>query len=245
MATLGNVLDVTTAGPRDAWTLSHEEDRTVLRSWRGGMWSDLKTDAELSDIDSEAPGSLWAVSKDKVLHHDGTRWTDHTPATDALFTSIAVADDGSVWVGTDRHYVLTFADDRWSRSRVPVPAKVEDEESADAVRVAMGRSYIPLKAETENGEAITEPSEDALFGLIVELAYPDNTFVIIESDEEDPAWFASVALLDGGGYEVEYRDVLHRYQRLTTGTDPNAIALDVTVWTASISRAHDARRRNP
>ncbi|WP_344240195.1 hypothetical protein [Actinocorallia libanotica] len=40
-----------------------------------------------------------------------------------------MADDGSVWVGTDRHYVLTFTDGLWSRTRMPVPAKVEDEET--------------------------------------------------------------------------------------------------------------------
>jgi hypothetical protein len=50
-----------------------------------------------------------------------------------------------------------------------------------------------------------EPSE-----MIIELALPDNTFVIVEPDEDDPTWFASVSRLDDGTYEVEYRDPLHR-----------------------------------
>ncbi|GAB2957944.1 hypothetical protein GCM10023080_016990 [Streptomyces pseudoechinosporeus] len=30
----------------------------------------------------------------------------------------------------------------------------------------------------------------------------DNTFVVIQPDQDDPAWFASVAVLDQGGYEI-------------------------------------------
>ncbi|WP_344458219.1 hypothetical protein [Actinocorallia aurantiaca] len=129
VATLDNVWDVTTGGPQDAWTLFQGRGGTVLR-WKDGVWDDLGgAGTGLIDIDSEAPGSLWAVSEDKVLHHDGTRWTDHTPATDAHFTNIIVADDGSVWVGTDRPHVLVFADGVWSHSKVPVPVKVKDEAS--------------------------------------------------------------------------------------------------------------------
>ncbi len=128
MTTLDNIWDVTTADPQNAWTLSHGEHRTVLR-WKNGVWDDLRADTELIDIDSEAPESLWAISEKKVLHHDGTHWTDHTPKTDALFTNIAVAADGSVWVGTDRPYVLILTDGIWSRSKMPIPTKVKDEAS--------------------------------------------------------------------------------------------------------------------
>lgn len=107
----------------------------------------------------------------------------------------------------------------------------------------MGQDYIALKAETENGELISEPSEDAIFGLIVELAGPDNTFVIIEPDEDDPAWFASVSLLDDGRYEVEFRDPPHRRHQLSTDANPDKIANAVTHWTTETARAH-ARLRN-
>ncbi|MFI6734688.1 hypothetical protein ACIBI9_17305 [Nonomuraea sp. NPDC050451] len=108
----------------------------------------------------------------------------------------------------------------------------------------MRREHIRLKAESEGGELIVEPSEDALYEMIIELALPDNTFVIVEPDEGDPIWFASVACLENGTYEVEYRDPLRRYHRLETATDPSRIASDVTMWTAQASRAHAALSRD-
>ncbi|NUR84039.1 MAG: hypothetical protein HOY71_08125 [Nonomuraea sp.] len=100
-----------------------------------------------------------------------------------------------------------------------------------------------LKAETENGEFIPEPSEDAIYELITELTAPDNTFVIIEPDQDDPLWFASVALLDDGGYEVEYRDPLHRRHEVSTQTDQGRIATELTLWIANTARAHRAHDR--
>ena len=103
----------------------------------------------------------------------------------------------------------------------------------------MEQGHIPLKAETENGELIREPSESAIFGLIVELAVPDNTFVIIEPDEDDPAWFASVSLLEDGSYEVEFRDPIHRDHQVSTHTDhPSRIADTVADWAFYASRIH-------
>ncbi|WP_199487242.1 hypothetical protein [Actinomadura spongiicola] len=108
----------------------------------------------------------------------------------------------------------------------------------------MGQDYFPLMAETENGEFIGEPSEDAVFGLIVELAGPDNTFVIIEPDEDDPAWFASVSLLDDGRYEVELRDPTHHRHKLSTDTSPDKIANAVTHWITETARAHARLRKS-
>ncbi|GAA4586808.1 hypothetical protein GCM10023194_34040 [Planotetraspora phitsanulokensis] len=104
----------------------------------------------------------------------------------------------------------------------------------------MRHDYIPLKAETEGGELIVEPSEDALYEMITELTTPDNTFVIVEPDEDDPAWFASVSLLDDGTYEVEYRDTVRRRHQLSIGTDPDRIARDAVIWVADTARAHRA-----
>jgi hypothetical protein len=38
----------------------------------------------------------------------------------------------------------------------------------------------------------------------------DNTFVVIQPDADDPAWFASVAVLDESGYEIVRRDITRR-----------------------------------
>lgn len=55
----------------------------------------------------------------------------------------------------------------------------------------MGSRY--YCADSENGEHIDDPSEDALFMLIDDLNDTDNTFVVVQPDEDAPAWFASVA----------------------------------------------------
>lgn len=94
----------------------------------------------------------------------------------------------------------------------------------------MPASY--YRAGAENGDGIDDPSEDALFMMIGELKHADNTFVI-QPDADNPPWFASVSLLDEGGYEVELRDVRHREHELTVQDDIGCIAKDITIWTAA------------
>ncbi|MGW1532527.1 hypothetical protein [Streptomyces aureus] len=43
-------------------------------------------------------------------------------------------------------------------------------------------------ADSESGDRIDDPSEDALFMMISDLN--DNTFVVVQPDAEDPVWFA-------------------------------------------------------
>jgi len=86
-------------------------------------------------------------------------------------------------------------------------------------------------ADTENGDHIADPSEDALFMLLQDLAQPDNTFVTI-NPAGDSDWYASVSLLDDGSYEVERRDTQRRQHDLITTTDINAVARDLTIWLA-------------
>lgn len=88
-------------------------------------------------------------------------------------------------------------------------------------------------ADSENGEHIDGPSEDALFELIGALNDSDNTFVVIEPDEDDPSWFASVAVVEEGGYEIVRRDAAHREHKVHTDTDIGRIALDLTIWLAA------------
>ncbi|MGW6692132.1 hypothetical protein [Streptomyces sp. NPDC054961] len=88
-------------------------------------------------------------------------------------------------------------------------------------------------ADSENGDHIDDPSEDALFMLIGDLNGTDNTFVVIQPDEDDPAWFASVAVLDEGGYEIVRRDTTRREHEVTTETSIDQIAGDLTKWLAA------------
>ncbi len=85
-------------------------------------------------------------------------------------------------------------------------------------------------ADSENGDHIDDPSEDALFMLIGDLNGTDNTFVVIQPDEDDPAWFASVAVLDEGGYEMVRRDTTRHEHEVTTETSIDRIAGDLTKW---------------
>ncbi|MDX3576453.1 hypothetical protein [Streptomyces sp. FL07-04A] len=88
-------------------------------------------------------------------------------------------------------------------------------------------------ADSENGDHVDDPSEDALFMLISNLNGTDNTFVVIQPDEDDPAWFASVAVLDEGGYEIVRRDTTRREHDVTIETSINRIAGDLTKWLAA------------
>ncbi|MET9478846.1 hypothetical protein [Streptomyces sp. NPDC006638] len=88
-------------------------------------------------------------------------------------------------------------------------------------------------ADSENGDHIDDPSEDALFELISELNGTNNTFVVIQPDQDAPAWFASVAVLDKGGYEIVRRDTTHREHHVTTENSIGRIASDLIIWLAT------------
>jgi hypothetical protein len=95
----------------------------------------------------------------------------------------------------------------------------------------MGARY--YGAGSENGDRIDDPSEDALFMMISDLNDSDNTFVVVQPDEDDPIWFASVAVVDEGGYEVVCRDAGRREHEVTTSASINDIARDLTIWLAA------------
>ncbi|MFJ5139002.1 hypothetical protein [Streptomyces sp. NPDC088707] len=95
----------------------------------------------------------------------------------------------------------------------------------------MGAAY--YRAESESGDHIDAPSEDALFMLIDDLNDSDNTFVVIQPDEDDPVWFTSVAVLDEGGYEVVRRDDTRREHDVVSETSIDRIARDLTIWMAA------------
>ncbi|WP_326667423.1 hypothetical protein [Streptomyces sp. NBC_01257] len=89
------------------------------------------------------------------------------------------------------------------------------------------------RAESESGDHIEDPSEDALFMLIDDLNAVDNTFVVIQPDEDDPVWFTSVAVLDEGGYEVVRRDTSRPEHDVAAATSIDQIARDLTIWMAA------------
>ncbi|MEU8874072.1 hypothetical protein AB0D24_23530 [Streptomyces javensis] len=95
----------------------------------------------------------------------------------------------------------------------------------------MGARY--YGADSENGDRIDDPSEDALFMMISDLDGSDNTSVVVQPDEDAPLWFASVAVLEEGGYEAVRRDATRNEHEVTTSTSINDIARDLTVWMAA------------
>ncbi|GAA0617982.1 hypothetical protein [Streptomyces crystallinus] len=95
----------------------------------------------------------------------------------------------------------------------------------------MGDHY--YGADSENGDRIDDPSEDALFMMISDLNDSDNTFVVVQPAEDDPVWFASVAVLDEGSYEIVRRDTTRNEHEVTRATSINGIARDLTIWMAA------------
>lgn len=88
-------------------------------------------------------------------------------------------------------------------------------------------------ADSENGDHVDDPSEDALVMLISDLNDADNTFVVIQPDKDEPAWFAFVAVLDERGNEVVRRDTNRREHDVSVETAIGRIASDLTKWLAA------------
>ncbi|MGW1511223.1 hypothetical protein [Streptomyces sp. NPDC002394] len=88
------------------------------------------------------------------------------------------------------------------------------------------------RADSENGDHVDDPSEDVLFMLIRDLNDTDDTFVVVQPDD-DPLWFASVAVLDEGGYEIVRRDSTRSEHDITIETSIDRIAGDLTTWLAA------------
>ncbi|MER5598794.1 hypothetical protein [Streptomyces sp. NPDC002265] len=92
---------------------------------------------------------------------------------------------------------------------------------------------------------LAEGTESALIRALAVLSDSDNTFVVIQPDEDDPAWFASVAVLDEGGYEIVGRDTTRNEHEVTTANSINGIARDLTIWMAARSISVRQSRSHP
>ncbi|MEU3573937.1 hypothetical protein AB0E96_36810 [Kitasatospora sp. NPDC036755] len=101
------------------------------------------------------------------------------------------------------------------------------------------------RADSENGDHIDDPSEDAIFMLVDDLDDTDNTFLVIQPDEDDPLWYVSVTVLDEGGFEIVRRDANRREHDVITETSIDTIAHDLILWLAARSFPGRPDRRTP
>ena len=60
-----------------------------------------------------------------------------------------------------------------------------------------------------------------------------------QPDTEDPTWFASIVLLEDGGYEIELRDRQSGEHQRTIQQNIGRIARDVTSWMVDRATATD------
>lgn len=89
------------------------------------------------------------------------------------------------------------------------------------------------RADSENGDHVDDPSARVLTRVIASLDLAGNTFVVIQPDTDDPAWFTSAVLLDSLTYEIERHDHRTGEHDKTITTNPAAIAHDLTAWMTS------------
>ena len=57
--------------------------------------------------------------------------------------------------------------------------------------------------------------------------------MVVQPDEDDCSWYASVSVLDEGRYEIVRRDTTRNEHEVTTATSINDIARDLTIWMAA------------
>ncbi|MFF3553802.1 hypothetical protein ACFYXL_10345 [Streptomyces tsukubensis] len=105
----------------------------------------------------------------------------------------------------------------------------------------MGADY--YRADSEDGDRIDDPSEDALFMMISDLNGSDNTFLDVRPDGPAPHWSATVTLVGtvgGNVYEVIRRDSARNEHEVTVSSDTDGIARELTIWTAARDRPGQA-----
>lgn len=100
----------------------------------------------------------------------------------------------------------------------------------------VGRNAQYYVAESEGGDVVADPSEDALYMQISDLVWPDNSFVTVQPPGERQDWHVVVALLEEGGYEVEYRDTARGEHRVVNETRISDIAYEMIICLSGIVR---------
>jgi hypothetical protein len=97
------------------------------------------------------------------------------------------------------------------------------------------------RAESEDGTAFPDPSEDAIYLLAQRLDDGADTFFTVEPTDATEDWYVSISKLSEGGFEVEFRDAATREHTVTAMTEVGRIAREATLWIAG--RPAVARRR--
>ncbi len=95
------------------------------------------------------------------------------------------------------------------------------------------RDFSYYYAESESGDRIDDPSQDALFVMIEELERDENTFVVVQPERERPDWYVSVTISDESGYEIVRYDSKTGEHIVTVDDDVDRISADITVWMAA------------
>jgi hypothetical protein len=86
---------------------------------------------------------------------------------------------------------------------------------------------------SENGDRVDDLSENALFMMPRELDSGDNTFVVVQPDDDEPVRIASMTVLDEEGFEVVLRDTGHNEHHASVSSSVRYIARDLTAWPAA------------
>lgn len=89
---------------------------------------------------------------------------------------------------------------------------------------------IHYRADSENGDHIDDPSEDALVMLVEKLNGADNTYMVIRPAEDDPAWCASVSTVREGCYEIIRRDGSRFEYHVTAYASVDRVARELIRW---------------
>lgn len=91
----------------------------------------------------------------------------------------------------------------------------------DSLAGSPGPSHLSESLAIAYRVVIYDPSEDALFMMISDLNYSDNTFVVVKSTRTTPPG-SPVAVLDEGGYEIVRATPLWPGQREVVATQAAA-----------------------
>lgn len=97
-----------------------------------------------------------------------------------------------------------------------------------------------LRATSESGDTVDDPSEDALLLMFQDLEAGNGTFLIVES-LVDPSGqtYAQAARNDDGSYVVEYRQGSADQHFQTSAPDVSEAHALVTMWAFAIPGLHE------
>ncbi len=97
-----------------------------------------------------------------------------------------------------------------------------------------------LRATSESGDVLDDPSEDALFTMFDGLEAGNGTFLIVESlADASGQTFVQAARGDDGTYVVEYRQGSADQHFQTTAPDFREARALVTMWAFSRPGLHE------